>query len=600
MSAPDWKDVLPTPSPGARLQEAWFTTYDQPDAGLLVEHLLPSLLATSRSLTQDPQERAMFFGELSTMLESLRGSISIISSAPTGEHQSSQYPWLWRYVDKFRVGSKSPAVQHAKLWAFHWRVGDQDYLELHVSSTNLTPSAFERQVQAGWQMSMQINKSTSQRARKTWGVLVPFLEALGTSAGDLAMSRIQRLIGLLGRVECPEDVTFVASVPGAKSAALQLKPFDALAIHVLAPTIGEWSEKSLTDWCADVGVDVSKTHLKWIAPEHPWAVSNCWTLSTTASQVLTSKGVALECLPNDARFTAEHSDGDDRWSHAKVYQIRCKNKKKRRLLITSANWSPSAWGAGKQPPRNFELGVVIETDWVTLENMGKPFSKGTVPFCTEKPPRKPDNLKPQWAEASWDGKLIQLRTRCSDSETSVTAIVSFAGGSQEKSISLIGGAGEMSWKDANLPPITAQFTQGLEAMEVEIVDLRPPAEFAKTPLPEINPADSAALREAFLLQRYGGPLVDPNPTPRQSVKGKSSGVGLASADYSVQAWLDARAAFCVVDNWRAALKDASNDPMLLEKVRLDGEELSAHYAKRDEVAAALVAEEIAWRLDKET
>jgi hypothetical protein len=596
MSPPDWKDVLPVPACDARLQEAWFTTYDEPDAGLLVEHLLPSLLGTSHSLTQESQERTMFFGELSTTLEDLRGRITIISSPSIVERQSSQYPWLWRYISHFTVGSKSRAVQHAKLWAFHWKVGNEDHLELRVSSANLTTSAFKNQVQAGWQVSMRLDKRISPTTRRTWGVLVPFLEALGASAGDIAMARIERLVELLSRVECPADVTFVASIPGAQSAARQIKPFEVSAIHVLAPTIGEWNEKSLTDWCTDVGVDVSKTRLKWIAVEHPWAASNCWTLSTTASLALTSKGVKLDCLPNDVRLSTEHCDGDDRWSHAKLYLIR--SKKMRRLLITSANWSPSAWGAGKQSPRNFELGIMIETDWTDLETMGKSFSPGTVPFCIENARNIPDDLDLQWAEASWDGKRIQLRARSSDAATPITAVVSFTNGSPKKniSVSLTDGAGDMLWMDSKRTPITAQFSQGSETLEVVIVDIRPPAEFAKTPLPEIDPSVSAALREAFLLQRYGGPMVDPNSIPGKRIKGKPLGVGIPGADYSVQAWIDARAAFGVVDKWRAVLAQATNDPMHLEKVRLDGEELLELYAKREEIAAVLVAEELGWRL----
>ncbi len=599
MSAPDWKNVLPAPSPGARLHEAWFTTYDEPDVGLLVEHMLPSLLGTSHSLTQEIHERTMFFGELSTTLEALRGRITIISTPSNDERQSSQYPWLWRYVSHFTAGSKSRAVQHSKFWAFHWKVGNEDHLELYVSSANLTSSAFKNQVQAGWKVSMQLDERISPTSRGTWGILVPFLEALGASAGDIAMVRIQRLIGLLSRVECPEEVTFVASIPGAKSAALQLKQFNASAIHVLAPTIGEWNEKSLTDWSVDVGVEASKTHLKWIALDHPWAASNCWTLSTIASLALATKGVTLDCLPNDGKFTTEHSDGDDRWSHAKLYLIRSRNKKKRRLLITSANWSSSAWGAGKQPPRNFELGVVIETNWADLETMGKPFSLGKIPLCIDGVRSKLDDLKLQWAEASWDGKSIQLRTRSSDPAISITAIVSFTSGSPKKGISLIDGVGDILWDVPERTPTTAQFTQGQETLAVDIVDLRPPAEFAKTPLPEIDPAVSAALREAFLLQRYGGSMVEPNPIPSQGVKGKRSGVGIPCVDYSVQTWLDARAAFGVVDNWRAALGQATNDPTLLDKVRLDGKELHALYAKRGEVAAVLVAEELGWRLIEE-
>lgn len=596
MSTPDWKDVLPTPSSGASLQEAWFTTYDLPDAGLLVEHLLPSLLGTSYSHSQELRERTMFFGELSTTLEALRGRITIISSPSKDERQSLQYAWLWRYINHFTVGSVSRAVQHAKLWAFHWKIGGKEHIELHVSSTNLTPSAFKDQVQAGWQVTLPLGERASQNTRRTWGELIPFLKALGSSAGNIAMGRIQRLIELLSRVECPANVTFVASIPGDKSAARQLKQFEVSEVHVMTPTIGEWNGESLLDWGTDAGVNTNKVHLKWIAQDHPWAESDCWTISKAAYQAMTKKGVKLDCMPNDVQFTDEHRDGDKRWSHAKLYLIR--SKKKRRLLITSANWSTSAWGAGKLTPRNFELGVVTDTDWTELETMGKPFGKGSIPFCIEEERRKPDDLKLQWAEAVWDGECIQLRARSSDPATSITAIISFTGGSPEENMSLIDGAGGISWEDTEHTPIAAQFKQGLQTLAVDIIDLRAPTEFAKTPLPEIDPADSAALREAFLLQRYGGPMVDPNPG--QNVKGKRSGVGMLSADYSVQAWLDARAAFCVVDKWRAALEHAMNDPMLLGKVRLDGVELCALYAKREDVAAVLVAEEMAWRLDKET
>ncbi len=64
-------------------------------------------------------------------------------------------------------------------------------------------------------------------------------------------------------------------------------------------------------------------------------------------------------------------------------------------------------------------------------------------------------------------------------------------------------------------------------------------------------------------------------------------------------WLDARAAFNVVDKWRAALAEAAGDPVLIERVRLDGEELHSLYARRKGPPAGLVAEELSWRLDEE-
>lgn len=354
------------------------TSFEQPDAGLLVEHLLPSLLSSNHSLSQDVQERNLFFGELSTALETLHGRLTVISSPPRGAREDSQYPWLRRYVDHFIVGSEARAVQHAKLWAFHWKVNGEEVLELHVSSTNLTSSAFKNQLQAGWQVTLRLGE-VSESTRRTWGELIPFLDALGASAGAEAATRLKRLGELLGRVACPEGVTFVASMPGKKSAARQLAKFEPSEIHVLAPTIGEWDKKTLDAWIDDVGVTPKKVHLKWISESHPWAKELGWSLSKAAYEILKSHGVQRDCLPNEARFTDLHHDDDKRWSHAKLYLLRTRGK--RRLLVSSANWTASAWGAGRTPPRNFELGVVFESEWMDLEGFNEPFDPpNTVPF----------------------------------------------------------------------------------------------------------------------------------------------------------------------------------------------------------------------------
>jgi hypothetical protein len=563
----------------------------------LVEHLLPSLLGASHSLSQDVQERTMFFGELGTALEALHGRFTVISSPPRAAREHSQYPWLWRYVSHFTVGAKSPATQHAKLWAFHWRVGDSEHLKLHVSSTNLTTPAFMAQMQAGWQVSLRLGQSNDAATRRTWGELIPFLTALGVSAGDVAATRIARLVALLGRVECPPGATFVASIPGRKSAARQLKQFEPSELHVLTPTIGEWNERTLAAWNADVGVAPGKVRLKWISGKHPWAATAGWTLSKTASETLQQSGVRLECIRNDARLTEQHLDADPRWSHAKLYLLR--NRRKRRLLVTSANWSLAAWGAGKSPPRNFELGVLFESEWTELESMCDLFDPpDTVPFCVDRSDDDERTSALEWAEASWDGKRIRLQARSSKPGEPIVAIVTFAGGT-ERAFSLVDGAATVPWKDAEYTPLGARFAQGAQALAVDVLDLRPPAEFAKTPLPEVDPSLSAVLREAFLLQRYGGGVVDPDFIPGLSGGHMTPGVGAAAADYSVQAWLDARAAFHVVDQWCAALVKAQTDPVLLERVRLDGEALRTLYERREGPAPGLVAEELGWWLDKE-
>jgi hypothetical protein len=573
------------------------TSFEQPDASLLVEHLLPSLLGVNNSLSHEFQERNLFFGELGTALKALHGQLTVISSPPCGAREDSQYPWLWRYVSHFNVGSEARAVQHAKLWAFHWKIADEEALELRVSSTNLTSSAFKSQLQAGWQVTLPLGARTSQSMRRTWGELIPFLEALGASAGVVAASRVQRLVTLLGRAECPADIAFVASVPGRKSAARLLADFEPSEIHVLAPTIGEWNERTLAAWSADVGVPPQKIHLKWISEAHPWAATSGWVLSKAASENLQRSGVQLDCLPKEARFTDQHRDGDPRWSHAKLYLLR--SRRKRRLLVTSANWSASAWGSGRAAPRNFELGVIFESEWTDLEALGEPFDPPeTVPFCVDRAEDEERVSMLEWAEASWDGERIALRARSTDSIAPISVVVTFTGSAEER-IPLAEGEASMPWSDAGTTPLGARFTQGGEVLDVDVVDLRPPAEFAKTPLPEVDPTVERALREAFLLQRYGGPVVDPEFIPGLGGECRPAAPSAPAADYSVQAWIEARAVFSVVDQWRAALEEAAGDALRRERICVDGEELRALFARREGPGAALVVEELGWRLDEE-
>lgn len=409
--------------------------------------------------------------------------------------------------------------------------------------------------------------------------------------------RIQRLVTLLGRVECPAEVMFIASIPGDKSAARKLKQFEASEIHVLTPTIGEWNERTLSDWSSDVGIAADKIHLKWISTKHPWVATSGWALSTAANESLKANGVQLECLPRTTRFTKQHRDADQRWSHAKLYLLR--SRRKYRLLVTSANWSPSAWGAGRTSPRNFELGVIFESEWTDLQRLGEPFKPpDTIPFCVDRVDEDVRESTLEWGEASWDGKRIQLRAHSSDPSTAIAAIITFSSGSEE-GVKLVGGASTMPWKDLAHTPLTARFTQGSETLDVHVLDLRSPAEFSKTPLPEVDPALAAALREAFLLQRYGGPVVDAESIPGLGGARRPPCVTAPPADYSVQAWIEARAAFNVIDQWRTALEEAKNDPLLLQRVHLDGEELHALFARREGVSAVLVAEELGWRLNEE-
>ena len=70
---------------------------------------------------------------------------------------------------------------------------------------------------------------------------------------------MERLVTLLGRAQCPDGVQFVTSIPGAGSAARQLRALEASEIHILVPTIGEWDTKMLSGWADDTSVPLEKS-----------------------------------------------------------------------------------------------------------------------------------------------------------------------------------------------------------------------------------------------------------------------------------------------------------------------------------------------------
>lgn len=601
MTDPGWESALPTPPEGARLHEAWMTTFEQPDSGLLVEHLLPALLGGSYALSKEFKDRQLFFAELGSTLEALHGRVTVISTAAPGPRPPAPYPWLGRYVSHFIVGAKGRAVQHSKLWAFHWRNDEgAEQLELRVSSTNLTQSAFKGQLQAGWRCLLPLAERGTQKAQRSWKELVLFIEALGVSAGPEASSRLDRLLNLLSRAECPADVAFVASTPGRKSCARQLAQYDPAEIHVIAPTIGEWNHRTIAAWSEDLGIAADKVHLKWISVAHPWAQPGQWTLSHQAREALDHAGVRLEILETGFRLSDDHLPGDERWSHAKLYLFRCRNTRRRRLLVTSANWSSSAWGAGRTPARNFELGVTFETDWTALEHERERFTSLTRPYCIEHGADEevePEVVPPlEWASASWNGARLELKAQSTNDEIPITVDVTFDGAPLLREV-LSDGETSIPWSSAAQPPLTASFTQGKDVLEVDVVDLRPPSEVSQTPLPEVDEKLQQELRDLFLLQRYGRHATDPETIPGLMGDTLVSSTAGPAVDYAVQAWIDGRAAFDVVDSWQAALDKAAGDESELQRVMEDGRALRDIFARRGRPADALVVEEFGWRMD---
>ena len=184
-SGPGWFDPVGdevTDRRAGAVHAALLTTYDPPDATLLVEELLPCWFDLDREMSSDDAANRFFLAELETNLQRRRGKLAVFSSAallgPESQH------WIWSHVDRHFVGARGSVVQHAKLWLFH-RVDEDgaERLDIHVSSTNLTRSAVREQVQAGFRCLALLGPTTSRAALRSWGALVPFLEELGSHAG---------------------------------------------------------------------------------------------------------------------------------------------------------------------------------------------------------------------------------------------------------------------------------------------------------------------------------------------------------------------------------------------------------------------------------
>src|SRR5665213_1975490 len=136
----------------------------------------------------------------------------------------------------------------------------------------------------------------------------------------------------------------------------------------------------------------------------------CWC------QACTSARDSDDYTTNDL-FHEEHRQADDRWSHAKVYSLRRGNR--RRLLVTSANFSPAAWGRegrnGDITIENFELGVCVEQGCWPFENLEVFDNIESAATVSDLPNRGTALIA--WAEAAWDGKRVNVSCRCESSES---------------------------------------------------------------------------------------------------------------------------------------------------------------------------------------
>jgi hypothetical protein len=653
----DWESLLCTDMAGRSLKAALFTSYDRPDGRLLAEHLLPLLLNLSREPQGEGNERQYFLVELHERLKQLHDKLVIVSSATREEPEDPQnpeadegraYPWIWRSIRSLTVGSSGKAVQHAKLWLLHWGANEEgiEHLEVIVSSANLTPAAFKGQLQAAWRACIELRPQRSEGRLRGWGILPEFLRRLSDSTGG--NERLNPFVDLLARADCPERVTFVASAPGTYSRReLRITPWGAaglgkvapsgrgvVSISILSPFIGSWAPDVLNHWCAWFEGHSKSLTLVWIDKHHPW--SGRWILPKSTLAVLIGAGAKLvrlrhepnQCTANDL-FHEEHRLGDDRWSHAKVYSLKRGNS--RRLLVTSANFSPAAWGRGGRNGdltiENFELGVCIEQGSWPFENLGVFDNTKNAATVSDLPIRGTALIA--WAEAAWDGKNVRVSCRC---EFSGNLRGEIAGGHKRVPVvrwSVKDGSSlrtaRVPWADAEPQPSAVKLVCNHQTMTVVVFDERPLPERVDTLPPEVDKELGQIMRDELLFEQYGGQIAEDAANPDTSIDGLDEFSPEPSAtseevvqepktshveSFAVPAFVTARRHFRVVDNWaKQVTREANRSTGTFERRILlqDGElliEAFRRQAARDErqspaqaIGARLAAEELILRLE---
>ena len=639
-----WESLLCTDVPeGCSLKAALFTTYDRADERLIVEHLLPVLLKLSREPEGEGVERQYFLLELDLRLKQLHDRILVVSSAAREEPgdgeecESGTYGWIWRFIRHATVGRQRKAVQHAKLWLLHWGAADADgteYLEIVVSSTNLTRAAFKGQLQAAWRVCLELRPSRSGVRLLNWGVLPDFLRELAKSADET--EHMAPFVELLARADCPVGITFVASVPGTHPRQeLRHTPWGAAGLHqiappgrgkvsasVLCPFVGSWNEGTLTRWCTKFEGSPDRLQLVWIDKDHPWA--RAWILPKVTLRALKKAGATLLLLRHagdgnrDAGlFHEEQHPADDRWSHAKLYSL--KRGTSHRLLVTSANFSPAAWGNenknGELIIENFELGVCIEQGaW--------PFDLDAFPSVNSAATvwQLPAHSAPPvaWARAAWNGKVVSVSCRCMATVTLHGQIIStgkcvrVANWTTSPNGQL--RSARVAWTEARRPPSWVRLTCEGKTMSVAIFDERPSRERENAVPPEVDKDVCQTMRDELLFEQYGGRVATEDEealngtvdAPGNPDEQQAEGVGGRRPDsYAVPAFVLGRRHLQVVDNWAEQVKCTANrstNEFERKALRRDGGQLieafkrQAVRERKNGIGATLAAEELTIRL----
>lgn len=608
-----------------RLLGALLTTFDPPDPGILIEEYLPVWLGLENSFAEEGEERLRYFAELEDALKRLKGLITIVSSA--GEIATTAEAWIWNYIHRFEVGAKGAAIQHAKLWMFHRESAAPERLEtleLVVSSTNLTRDGLRGQIQAGWRCVVPLSLKKSNACRASWGVLPGFLKELGKASGAHGEKSIARWLDILSRCDCPAGVEFIASVPGTHSPKTLRRKETAWGVSglaacwpsqakpmltAMAPTIGQWSDRSVASWLGCARLQPSRFSIAWIREGHSWAGN--WQLDPGTEAAFSRTGIRWLGVPdvsaNDRKspFCDQHQQTDPRWSHAKLYELR--QGKWLRLLITSANFSQAAWGMPRDTGRldidNFELGVLIPVRDAFSERLSSTAFKRAV--------RDIDRERPKehviaWLAAAWNGKDLIVECRTTGGAVPASQVeISIGQGKQAERIMVEWSSGQSltaaaAWLHSKGTPVLVTVrTKDDHIRQAAIVDTRP-ADGSDILCGEFDEDRMREALDALIEEKYGYASIANGGGTRAN--GKDVVAALAAADYAVPAYVDARRRFGFIDNWWQALCNA--DTRTRPLIREDGERIHARWDivarqatdRGMRLAAKVAADELALRL----
>lgn len=622
---PDWlESILVTPGRTNRpLLAAFITTFDPPQAEVLVQDLLPAWLELTNSYVDEGADKLRFYAELEDGLKRLRGRFTIVSSM--GAQEQSGHGWIWRYISRLQIGFKRAAVQHAKLWMFHRAGGEGEpqTLEVIVSSQNLTENGFRDQIQAGWRCIIPLLDEPVAHRKGSWGVLPSFLDELRQACGPGGARTVPYWQELLLRAVCPKGATFVASVPGRHptkpapgEAAWGVAGLRLLggsrgrSLTTMAPTIGHWNVASLKKWAQIAGLSDFSLSIAWVEPAHPWA--SHWQLNEATNSTLNSCNVSWLRLPLPrgmhrwrSPLCDEHKQGDTRWSHAKLYELG--SNAAPQLLCTSANFSRAAWGDPCDDESieidNFELGVAIPAH-AGLSGLpcNQEFVRATCLVEFEKPTDQPI----AWMAAQWDGQSLRIETRLTEG-VHLEDRVGVKGSKKMKFEGLLlpamrNGKLLLSWPSAiRGVPLRAKLTttDGHEC-DVAVEDLRP-VESSEWLCNAGTPEEMQDAADQMLEEKYDF-FDDTRSVPPQ---GKDLGGAPSGASYAVAAYEDSRRRFATIDHWIEIIGKA--DLTMRGDILSDGERIAERWAavalkeNRGGIAksAALAAEELRGRVRDE-